>query len=361
MGGLKEKMPWTRITFLVSCLAISGIPIFSGFFSKDEILLSAYANASEWTPGLNYALWIVGVITAFFTAFYMFRLYYLVFEGKFRGDHHTWTHYVTEHWIMTFPLIVLAVGAAFGGFLGIPHVFHMGPHVLGEWLEPIIATSDGFGGEFFVGARPELLDEEGHVLSSVEWGLMAASVVVALAGILFARALYKDGPSQAAESWRARLSALYNASLAKYWVDELYDFVVVRPLRFLGGICYQVGDQLIVDGLGVSGVAGTVGALGNRARTWHNGNVRRYLTVLLFGGAIVVGTVYLNPQVVEFGPSKIHPIDLGGLRPQLGAHPVKITVLGYTLPWPAPPTAPRPAPGQAPPPDAPADAPGGGR
>ncbi len=365
MGGLKEKMPWTRITFLVSCLAIAGVPIFSGFFSKDEILLAAYANASQWTPGLNYAAWILGVVTAFCTAFYMFRLYFLVFEGKFRGDHHTWTHHVGEHWIMTFPLIVLAVGATFGGLLGIPHVFHLGPHVLAEWLSPITAVSDGFGGEFFVGARPELLDEEGHVKSALEWGLMAASVAVALAGILFARSLYGQGPSPAAESWRERLGGLYRASFAKYWIDEVYDFVIVRPIRFIGGLCYQLGDQLLVDGLGVGGVAGTVGALGNRARLWHNGNVRRYLAVLLLGTGIVVGTVYLNPMIVDVGPSKVHPIDLGGLRPMLGGKPMRITGpfgIDIQLGGGARPTkAAAPDPDEPPTAERPEAAPGGGR
>jgi len=330
MGGLKEKMPWTRLTFLVSCLAIAGIPIFSGFFSKDEILLSAYVNASEWTPGLNYAAWLLGVVTAFCTAFYMFRLYYLVFEGKFRGDHHTWTHHVAEHWIMTFPLVVLAAAATLGGLLGVPHVFHIGlPHVLHEWLEPVIALSDSFGGEFFIGTRPEFVDGEGHVRAGVEWGLMGASVAVAFAGILLARALYKDGVSATAESLKTKLGPLFSLSFHKYWIDELYDRVVVRPLRFVGGLAYQVGDQLFVDGLGVGGVASTVGALGNRARVWHNGNVRRYLVVLLIGAGIVVATVYANPTVSQVGPSPVHPVDLGGLRPTLGAQPVKVTGPGF--------------------------------
>jgi NADH-quinone oxidoreductase subunit L len=284
MGGLRRKMPWTAGTFLISCLAIAGIPIFAGFFSKDEILLHAYTNASAWSPGINYVVYSLGIVAAFCTAFYMFRLYYLTFEGEFRGDHHTWEHHVHEQWIMSFPLVVLAVLATFGGFLGIPHVLpgHL-PHVLGEWLAPITALSASFGGEYYVGVREGFADEHGHVIASVELGLMGLSVGIAVVGILFARKLYLRGPSAQAKGWADRFGPLYRASLAKYEVDEIYDAGVVRPLRVLGGLSYQFGDQMLVDGLGVGGVSAAVGALGDRARLWHNGNVRRYLAVLMLG------------------------------------------------------------------------------
>ncbi len=329
MGGLREKMPYTAGTFLISCLAIAGIPIFSGFFSKDEILLHAYTNASAWTPGLNYAAYGMGAIAAFCTAFYMFRLYFLTFAGKFRGDHHTWTHHVHEQWIMSLPLVVLAILATFGGFLGIPHVFpgHL-PNVMHGWLEPITAMSDGFGELYYIGVRPEFADEHGLVRAGVEWMLMATSVGIATAGIWFAYTLYAQGPSSAAKEWAERLSAWYKLSYGKYFVDEIYDALIVRPLRFIGGLCYQVGDQLVIDGLGVSGVATVVGAAGNRVRVWHNGNVRRYLAVLMLGVGIVLASVYANPTISQFGPSAVHPVDAGGLRPTLGAQPIKLQVLG---------------------------------
>jgi NADH-quinone oxidoreductase subunit L len=336
MGGLREKMPWTAGTFLISCLAIAGIPIFAGFFSKDEILLHAYTNASAWSPALNYVAYGLGLAAAICTAFYMFRLYYLTFEGEFRGDHHTWEHHVHEQWIMSFPLIVLAILATFGGFLGVPHVLpgHL-PHVLDGWLEPITALSSTFSGEYYVGVREGFADEHGHVLASVELGMMGLSVGIAVIGILFARKLYLKGPSAEAKSWADKLGGLYRASLHKYWVDEIYDASVVRPLRVTGGVCYQVGDQLLIDGLGVGGVSSTVGAVGNRVRVWHNGNVRRYLAVLMLGVGLVLASVYANPTVSQFGGSPVHPVDLGGLRPTLGAQPIRIE--GPTLfsdtPW----------------------------
>ncbi|MBK6917348.1 MAG: NADH-quinone oxidoreductase subunit L [Deltaproteobacteria bacterium] len=360
MGGLRKKMPWTAGTFLISCLAIAGIPIFAGFFSKDEILLHAYTNASAWSPGLNYVAYALGLVAAACTAFYMFRLYFLTFEGKFRGDHHTWEHHVHEQWIMSFPLVVLAILATFGGFLGVPHVTpgHL-PHVLDEWLHPITQLSATFSGEYFVGVREGFADEHGHVLAGVELGMMALSVGIAVAGILFARSLYKDGPSAAAADWAKRLGGLYRASLGKYFVDEIYDASIVRPVRMVGGVAYQVGDQLLVDGVGVGGVSWSVGAIGNRVRIWHNGNVRRYLAVLLIGVAIVLASVFANPTVTVAGPNPVHPVDAGGLRPTLGAQPIHVEGPGFEFdlgpdnvrrPGPPPQAAPvqPPSPGDRP-------------
>ncbi|MBX7079275.1 MAG: NADH-quinone oxidoreductase subunit L [Nannocystaceae bacterium] len=356
MGGLRKKMPWTAGTFLISCLAIAGIPIFSGFFSKDEILLHAYTNASAWSPGLNYVAYGLGLAAALCTAFYMFRLYFLTFEGNFRGDHHTWEHHVHEQWIMSFPLVVLAGLATFGGFLGVPHVLpgHL-PHVLDEWLHPITQLSATFSGEYFVGVREGFGDEHGHVRAGVELGGMGLSVGIAVIGILFARSLYARGPSAEAASWAQKLGGLYRASVGKYFVDEIYDRGIVRPLRFASAVTYQAVDQGLVDGVGVGGVSWTVGALGNRARIWHNGNVRRYLAVLLLGVGLVLASVFANPTVAVVGPNPVHPVDAGGLRPTLGAQPIHIE--GPTLftdtPWfefDAGPASVR-RPGPPPPPD----------
>ncbi len=338
MGGLKHKMPVTRSTFLISCLAISGIPLFAGFFSKDEILLHAYTNASAWTPGLNYVGYILGMVAALCTAFYMFRLYFLTFEGKWRGDNHTWTHYVKEHWIMSLPLVVLAVLATFGGFLGYPHAlpFHdQLPHLLDIWFEPVIDISTAFTGEYAVGLRSDpsgepmwFADEHGHIKATAEYAFMGISVAVAVVGIMFARSLYKDGPSKAAEGWAKRFGPLYWFSKGKYFVDEIYGALIIGPLRMLGLISYQAGDQLLVDGLGVGGVSKTVGIFGDLARVWHNGNVRRYLAVLMVGVAIVLGAVYLNPTVSKVGPSVLNRFDAGGLRPRPGGEVVNVEVPG---------------------------------
>jgi len=339
MGGLRKKMPYTAATFLVSCLAIAGVPPLSGFFSKDEILLRAYTNFSHGSPALNYVVYALGLAAAACTAFYMFRLYMLVFEGKFRGDHHTWTHYVREHWIMTGPLVVLAVLAAFAGLLGYPHVFphlprlpgggHL-PHVLEEWLAPITGLSARFGGPYTLGTRAGWFrGADYHVTAAAEVALMVPSVVVGLAGIALAVWLYREGPSRDVARWVKLpvVRVLHVWVVGKYFVDEAYARLVAF-VRFVGGVCYHVVDALLVDGLGVSGTSGAVGVIGNAMRAWHNGNVRRYLVVLLLGLGMVLGMIYFNPRIAKFGPTPLNSMDLGGLRPTLGAQRVRVKLLG---------------------------------
>ncbi len=335
MGGLRKKMPITAGTFFISCLAIAGIFPFAGFFSKDEILVGAYTYASEWSPLINYLGWGLGTVAAACTAFYMFRLYYLTFEGSFRGDEHTWTHHVAEYPIMWVPLVILAFLATVAGFLGWPHALgevtglHL-PHVLERWLEPVTATSARFAGPYYVGLRDGGFAHDGHVTVGAEMGFMGVSLGVAVVFWLWARRLYGDGFSKEAEAWKARLGKLYEASLHKYWVDELYDAVVVRPFKFLAKLCYRFFDALVVDGVGVGGTAGLVGWLGDVVRVFHNGNVRRYLLALLVGVGLVLATVYGNPTVSSLEPSAVHRVqsrpDLGGLRTTLGAEPYRIEI-----------------------------------
>jgi NADH-quinone oxidoreductase subunit L len=269
---------------------------------------------------LNYILYSLGAIAALCTSFYMFRLYYLVFAGKFRGDHHTWHHHVHEHWIMSLPLVVLAVLATFGGLLGWPHVLHgivHIPHVLEEWLEPITRLSSTFHGELVVGVRQQFL-HEGHVSGGMELLGMAVGLAVGITGWVLARRLYLHGPSEQAAMLAKRFRLAYAASSAKYWVDEIYDVLVVKPVRIIGTLCYQVGDMLLIDGVGVQGTAGAVGVAGGLVKGWHNGNVRRYLLALLFGTAVLLGVVYLNPQISR---SDLMPKDASGerhLRPDIG-------------------------------------------
>lgn len=341
MGGLREKMPVTALTFFVSCLAIAGIIPFSGFFSKDEILLHTQVN---WVRGvfsqgdmtLNWLLYGLGVTAALCTSFYMFRLYYLTFAGKFRGDHHTWHHYVREHWIMSLPLVILAAAAALGGLLGWPHVFHGVlhiPHILAEWLQPITALSSTFSGEYAVGPREAYL-HEGHINAGTELTGMAVGLTIGIVGWVAARRLYLQGPSEQAAGLAERLGVLYRASYAKYWVDQIYDIFIVKPVRMLGTLLYQVSDMLLVDGVGVQGTAGAVGVVGSLVRGWHNGNVRRYLMALLFGVAVLLGVIYLNPQVsrgdiVQKDPEGNTVVDPDiGLRRTLGPQSVKLDLFG---------------------------------
>lgn len=332
MGGLRKKMQVTRMTFLLSCLAIAGVPLFSGFFSKDEILLHAYTYWSAWSPGLNYAGYLLGLAAALCTAFYMFRLYFLTFEGNWRGDSHTWDHYVKEHWIMSLPLVILAVLATFGGFLGYPHALpghDKLPHMLDAWLEPVTEISRAFTGEYQLGVRTQLdgaplwfADAKGHITASAEYTFMGVSVAVAVVGIVFAFMLYRHGPSEQAAGWAKRLGLLHALSKGKYFVDELYRALIIAPLYRFSQFSWLGIDQTIIDELGVRGVAGTVSIIGNGVRLAHNGSLRRYLVLLLLGATVVLGSVYCNPRVSQIGPNVLNPVDPGGLRPQQGGVPV---------------------------------------
>ncbi len=329
MGGLRKKMGVTSATFLVSCLAIAGVPLFSGFFSKDEILLHAYTYASAWSPGLNYVGYGLGMLAAGCTALYMFRLYFLTFEGKWRGDAHTWEHSAREYWIMSLPLVVLAVLATFGGFLGYPHALpgHEAlPHMLDAWLEPVVEISHAYQGEFAIGVRSHLdgspmwfADPSGHgVSATAEYVFMGASVLVALLGIGFAYSLYGRGPSPAASKWAKRLGVAYTLSRGKYFVDELYGIFILVPLRFLSTVVWRGVDDALINDLGVGGVASTVKITGDGVRIWHNGSLRRYVVMLTFGTMIVLGAIYCNPRVAQLGPNVLNGSDPGGLRPQMG-------------------------------------------
>ena len=169
MGGLKKFLPVTHITFLLGCIAIAGIPPFSGFFSKDEILASAFSK--------NIVYWIIGVLTAMMTAFYMFRLYASTFLGNFRGTEEQRHHLHESPPAMTIPLIVLAILAVIGGWVGIPEIFIKGGHQLAEFLAPVFAQS-------------VKLQEAHHLDHSTEYILMAVSVAAAAIAIFVAIRIY---------------------------------------------------------------------------------------------------------------------------------------------------------------------------
>jgi NADH-quinone oxidoreductase subunit L len=247
MGGLKSKMPWTHRTMLVGCIAIAGIPPLAGFFSKDEILWSAYKIG-----GYGQVLWGIGFVAAAMTAFYMFRLYYMTFHGAFRGTHEQEHHVHESPASMIVPLQVLALGSIVVGFLGIPAVLG-GGNWIEHWLHPVFANAHHTLEEVFHAAVP------GH---GVELGLMGASVLVAVAGILLATQLYLWKP-QIPERLATALSGPYKLLLNKYYVDELYNAVFVRGAVLGGGSGLFAVDRYVVDGgdgevrpgLGVNGVA----------------------------------------------------------------------------------------------------------
>ena len=273
MGGLRKYMPVTFITMMIGTLAIAGIPPMAGFFSKDEILFQAFLH--------NRLLWIVGAITAALTAFYMFRLVLLTFYGEYRGpawartaspaaaaqaaahgvghphdahahgqankDDHEVTHGKADagahQWHgphespapMTFPLMVLAIGAIVAGFIGVPHVLQ-GSNAVEGFLEP----------SFTVETASHVVGVPADVPSATALGLMLFSVLVAVAGILTARHFYltrPELPRQIASRWRGAYSLLYN----KYFVDELYDATAIRGTFAAARALFTV-DRRVVDG-----------------------------------------------------------------------------------------------------------------
>jgi NADH-quinone oxidoreductase subunit L len=250
MGGLKEKMPWTRLTMLVGCFAIAGIPPLAGFFSKDEILWSGFKIG-----GYGRVFWAVGLVSASMTAFYMFRLYHMTFSGKFRGTHEQEQHVHESPSSMIVPLQVLAAGSILVGFLGIPHVIdflHVG-NVIDAFLEPVFAPAHHALAEVFSRPVPG---------AQVELALMVASVLVAASGILVARYFYRTNPEIPARLARS-LAGAHRVLLHKYYVDEFYESVFVRGLALGGGRTLFASDRFLVDGgdgevrpgFGVNGVA----------------------------------------------------------------------------------------------------------
>ena len=267
-GGLGKKMRITQLTFLVSTLAIAGLPPFAGFFSKDAILFHAFAGDTPY-PMLYKALWGMGILGAAMTAFYMMRLYWLTFHGERRMDDHAWDHAHESPWTMTVPLLVLAAAAAVAGLLGIP-----GEHdIIHSWLAPV------------VGAYEVHVTEAGHHL---ELPLMAISVLVAAAGLGFAWILYRKGPGAAPAKLAASLKPAHQVLLNKYWVDELYDLVVIRPLRFVALWTHRIGDRVCIDTLGVHGSAFGVKFLGVIPRLYQNGDLHRYLAAIIVAVALII-------------------------------------------------------------------------
>lgn len=260
MGGLKSKLPITHITFLIGCIAIAGVPPFSGFFSKDEILAAAYAK--------NPIYWFLGVLGAAMTAFYMFRLYATTFLGQFRGTE-AQAHHVHESPIsMTLPLIILAVLSAVGGAMGVPEILG-GHHWLGHHLSSIIGE-----------AAPL------HLSHTTEWILMCSSVTIALVALLIAISKYSkqaDGEPQTALG-----KFLYN----KWLVDELYEKAIVQPLNRFAGFLKEVIEKNIIDGV-VNGTGKLVQYGARQARLIQSGQVGYYILFMVLS-MVVLFLIWFN-------------------------------------------------------------------
>jgi NADH-quinone oxidoreductase subunit L len=235
MGGLKSKMPVTHLVMLVGCIAISGIPFLAGFFSKDEILWSAFKIG-----GYGRIVWTVGFVAAAMTAFYMFRLYHMTFSGAFRGGHEAEHHVHESPASMTVPLRILALGSVFAGFLGWPAALGFGriPNFWEGFLEPAFEPAHAALREVFAAPPPE---------HAMEYVLMAASVGIAVLGILLARRFYQQRP-EIADRLAVTFAGAHRVLTNKYYVDELYGAVFVRGLALGGGQSFYAVDRFVIDG-----------------------------------------------------------------------------------------------------------------
>jgi NADH-quinone oxidoreductase subunit L len=296
MGGLKQWMPKTYWTFLISTVAIAGIFPFSGFFSKDEILWKHFS-----TERGSVFVWAIGLVGAGLTAFYMFRLVFLTFYGENRSDHHTREHLHESPPVMTYPLIVLAGFATVAGFLGTPEAFNelLGtPHLLDRWFAPVFMHG------------PHELAHGGSI--AVEWLMMGVSLSVAIVGILVARAMYITKSLSPEVFAEAADGAIYRLLYNKYYVDEIYGAVFVNGTLLLTQICagfdrYVIDfivdgaayltrfvswlnglfDNYVIDSI-VNRVADLTMGIGSRFRQLQMGSINGYLYVVVVGVVVVM-------------------------------------------------------------------------
>ena len=260
MGGLKDKLPITYWTFVIGSLALAGFPLTAGFFSKDEILIGA------WTAGpLGRTLTIVGLLTAFLTAFYSFRLVFVAFWGPSRVDSHVARQVHEPSPTMTMPLIVLAALAIVTGYLGIPG--------------------------FLLPALPGPTSLPPAHEGAASFAIMALATVMGLGGIALAYVFYvlKPAlPSVIAQQW----SSLYAGSLHKWYVDELYEAWFVRPTIEAANDLWQWIDMRVIDAA-VNGVAGSINLWSRALRLIQSGEVQHYALAMALGAVVILGVYML--------------------------------------------------------------------
>jgi len=277
MGGLKAWMPVTFMTFLISVLAIAGFPPFAGFFSKDEILWLAFTSEHG-----NKLIWFLALGGAGMTAFYMFRQLFMTFYGSCRADHHTQEHLHESPKVMTMPLVVLAIGAVFAGFVGLPGV--LGGSQFAHWLEPVIHAH-----------------EEAHASQALEWGLMAVSVSVAALGVFIAYLMYRRETLSPEIFANLAGGALYRLFDRKWYFDEIYQAVFVNGTLLLARIG-SLFDQYVIDGI-VNGAAGLT-----RFVSWLNG---------LFDQYIIDGMVNAIANITFWAGNKFRRVQTGNINSYL--------------------------------------------
>jgi NADH-quinone oxidoreductase subunit L len=275
MGGLSKKIPWTFGTMLVATMAIAGIPLFAGFFSKDAILFAAFQSETG-----GHLLYAFGLLTALLTSFYMFRLIFLTFHGKQRFDEHK-VHVHESPWSMLGPLVVLAVLSFAGGWFALP-AFFQGPDYFSNFLAPV------FGGHESAEAAGEAA---AHQLELI---LAGVAVSAALIGLAVTYWLYLKRPEKA-DGLAKSLKPAYTTLLNKYYVDELYAAVVVRPLVWIStNALWKAADVAGIDGA-VNGIAAGTSVIGDGVRHTQSGNTRSYAVWVVVGAIVIIAVIFFWP------------------------------------------------------------------
>ncbi|MPR33513.1 NADH-quinone oxidoreductase subunit L [Salmonirosea aquatica] len=267
MGGLRKKLPITFITFFIATWAIAGLPPFAGFFSKDEILAHAFEH--------NKLLWGIGVLGSAMTSFYMFRLLFLTFFGSFRGTQEQEHHLHESPASMTIPLVILAIFSAVGGFIGVPEALG-GTHQLAEFMSPLFEAARQVNPEAFAATA---------LTHSEEFRLMGISVVVALVAAIVAYVMYISRNAVPAPESETR-TGLENVVYHKYYIDELYDTVFVKPIRTLSSLLASFGEFFI--DLFVEGAGKLVKVLSNAGRQTQSGSIGYYVFAMVVGIMVIL-------------------------------------------------------------------------
>lgn len=268
MGGLKKAMPTTFITFLIGCIAIAGIPPLSGFFSKDEILMHLFNHGAY-----GKILWALASFAALLTAFYMFRLLYLTFFGKFRGTHEQEHHLHESPALMTIPLVLLAILSFVGGFIGVPAVFHLRDHNLEKWLAPMLEK----------GAH--LVGHHEHLSHSTELMLMAIAVTIGIAGIFIA---YNTSRKINVEAQNSGLGKFLED---KWEFDEAYNHAIEQPIMKTSNALNTTVEPKFIDGI-VNGVGKIIQSGSAKLRLLQNGMVGFYLFLMIVGAIALFAALF---------------------------------------------------------------------
>ncbi len=270
MGGLKKYMPITYWTFLLASLSISGVPGFAGFFSKDEILSMAFASN---VPSGKFA-WFIGTLVAGMTAFYSFRLFFLIFHGKFRGTQKQKDHLKESPRVVTIPLMLLAIGAVAAGNFGIPEVIGGNAH-WGHFLAPVVGHPHA------------------HPSHATELILMIISVSAGAFGIFLAWKMYIKQPD-IPQSIPEKYPILYKLSLNKYFVDEIYGFTIVKPVLSLSRrVILNLIDVAVIENV-VNGIPRIIGRVSGSIRKVQDGLVSHYLTYMCGGVVFIIIWMYVG-------------------------------------------------------------------